>query len=330
MRAPAHICTSVTVTAIGMSFADINIFSDLTLLIPTVLISLLPDIDHPSSLYGKMIPPLSSYLSRVFGHRTITHSLLFFFALLIPIRIIQFTFFPDFSLSLIFTLSYLTHLFVDMMTIEGVPLFYPFLKNKCVVPGNPSYRLSTNNLNHEVLVIAFCALSSVFMYDLFEQGFWTTYNSKFNNMKHLIHEFKRSNDLLEVHLKIREFSNLYDKEGLLIYVDASELVLSENNRLVSYDLNQLNIREVTFNHTGLVAQTQSKTFTNIDQEDFNIIMDAIIIDCLMISDDDFIGIADGKPFQNKIVQLSYPDLIRFVSFPNVNQVDVKLLEIDCI
>ncbi len=38
------------------------------------LISLLPDIDHPESLIGRIFHPLSKYIRRKYGHRTVTHS----------------------------------------------------------------------------------------------------------------------------------------------------------------------------------------------------------------------------------------------------------------
>ena len=39
------------------------------------LLSLLPDIDHPHSIAGRMFPGLSKWILRKYGHRTVTHSL---------------------------------------------------------------------------------------------------------------------------------------------------------------------------------------------------------------------------------------------------------------
>ena len=44
------------------------------------LAALLPDIDHPESLIGRVFLPLSKYIQRKYGHRTVTHSV---FAILI-------------------------------------------------------------------------------------------------------------------------------------------------------------------------------------------------------------------------------------------------------
>ena len=38
------------------------------------LFSLLPDIDHPESLIGRIFPFASKWLLRSYGHRTVTHS----------------------------------------------------------------------------------------------------------------------------------------------------------------------------------------------------------------------------------------------------------------
>ena len=77
--------------------------------------SILPDIDHPGSMIGKNIPILPKLLK----HRGFTHSLLFcllmgFFNIWIGI-------------------GCLVHIVMDMMTRQGVELFYPY-KNKIRFP----------------------------------------------------------------------------------------------------------------------------------------------------------------------------------------------------
>jgi inner membrane protein len=37
----------------------------------------------------------------------------------------------------LFYFSVLSHLIFDMVTLAGIPLFYPFYKNPCVLPANP-------------------------------------------------------------------------------------------------------------------------------------------------------------------------------------------------
>lgn len=82
--------------------------------------SLLPDIDYPESLLGRIIP----VIPKVIPHRTITH------ALWIPLVLTGvYLYYPSiYLLSLI--LGYIGHLIQDSFTKDGVKWFYPKLKIK--------------------------------------------------------------------------------------------------------------------------------------------------------------------------------------------------------
>ena len=60
--------------------------------------SLLPDIDHKNSLFGKALP----FIPKMIKHRTWTHSLFVYLCI-----------------------GCCVHLFLDMITKQGCPLFYP-------------------------------------------------------------------------------------------------------------------------------------------------------------------------------------------------------------
>jgi len=80
MKAPTHVIGGFMFTGTLCSFTDLNIFERPQYLIACAAFSLLPDIDTTKSLIGKVCYPVSYILFRKFGHRTITHSALFFFA----------------------------------------------------------------------------------------------------------------------------------------------------------------------------------------------------------------------------------------------------------
>lgn len=88
--------------------------------------ALAPDVDTTTSGPGKFIRPLSSFLERRFGHRTLTHSLLFLGllgGLLAPLWLP-----PEHSwraLALAFLAGYLSHLLLDTLNTNGVPLLWP-------------------------------------------------------------------------------------------------------------------------------------------------------------------------------------------------------------
>lgn len=104
--------------------------------------ALLPDVDHPSSTVGKLVPFLSYPISAIFGHRGITHSLLMIsFMIWYLYEGVQHTTFTTsyikyFTVPLV--VGYLSHLIADMMTPAGLPLLYPlkrrfniaFIQNK--------------------------------------------------------------------------------------------------------------------------------------------------------------------------------------------------------
>ncbi len=91
--------------------------------------SLLPDIDHPKSTFGRLVPFLSYPISAVFGHRGITHS---FFAILAGIAILlKYGYQTEYVAAIV--IGYLSHLAGDMMTNSGVPLFWP-VKSRIAIP----------------------------------------------------------------------------------------------------------------------------------------------------------------------------------------------------
>ena len=143
MTAANHIVGGVAITGISCSFWDVNIFADVSYLTVVIFTSLLPDIDHPKSIMGRVFFPIAKWLDKNYGHRTITHSLTLFLPLLLLCRLAGGLFMGEESSSylLIFGFAYLSHLILDMLTVHGVPLFYPFLRNPCVMPANPNFRL---------------------------------------------------------------------------------------------------------------------------------------------------------------------------------------------
>ncbi|WP_169525116.1 metal-dependent hydrolase [Pseudalkalibacillus hwajinpoensis] len=85
--------------------------------------SLLPDICHPGSWTGRRAKVLSKGISRFFGHRTITHSILF--VVLIYWLTSTFTFQYDELIQTGLLIGIVSHLILDAMTVRGIQLFYP-------------------------------------------------------------------------------------------------------------------------------------------------------------------------------------------------------------
>ena len=102
-----------------ISFAILLSFWTGLPLLPLLVTSILSDIDSPRTFIGKLFNPLSYWLHKNFGHRTITHSW-------IPLSILGIFYLmarDNFSLSLL--LGYSSYIFLDLLNTSGVMLFYP-------------------------------------------------------------------------------------------------------------------------------------------------------------------------------------------------------------
>ena len=98
------------------------------------------DIDHPNSFIGRRMKVTSFLVHQTFGHRGWTHSLSFVVGVGILMHIGVFAFSPilqDLFLKEIvlffvkgLVIGMASHLFLDMMTKGGVPLWHPFSKKR--------------------------------------------------------------------------------------------------------------------------------------------------------------------------------------------------------
>ena len=83
--------------------------------------SLLPDIDHPQSKYGRILKPVSYPLSWLLGHRGFLHSLY------VPGLMVGGAYlFPVLTPHLIaVAIGYCAHLISDALTVQGIKFFHP-------------------------------------------------------------------------------------------------------------------------------------------------------------------------------------------------------------
>lgn len=250
MNAPNHIVGGYTFTGIFASIMGVNILSDVSYLPLIAFASLLPDIDHTKSIIGKVFYPFARMINRRYGHRTITHSLPFVIVCTLIVSSVQFAFFPTYPATLLFCLAICSHIIFDMMTVMGVPLFYPFLKNPCVLPANPRMRMRTGNLRHETIAMCLFLVSALFLQPLFANGFWTSYNRVFGTMKHLQSEYNKSDDLIKVTFAVQEGSNKDSLSGLLVRTDGNKMVLLQDDKFVTYPKKGQRVYDIYPVHTG--------------------------------------------------------------------------------
>jgi len=214
-----HITGGTVFTGIFASLWDINIFSDFNLLLVVWFASVLPDIDHTKSPIGKLFYPISRYIDKKFGHRTITHSIVFVLSAILIFRAI----FP-FDFFLVFSFGLISHLIFDMVTVQGVPLFYPFKKNPCVLPANPEARIRSGNTRSELTAFVLFIFCGSFCYPLMVNGFWMTFNQTLGSQKQLVSEFKRSDQILLVEYDFRRDFEMVSGVGYCLSANESQIV----------------------------------------------------------------------------------------------------------
>lgn len=227
-----HITGGVVFTGVFSSFWDVNIFEKPEYLAVCVITSVLPDIDHTKSPIGKLFFPISRYLDRNFGHRTITHSLLFLLFSSVVFYFASSFFLDSKSLSLIFFFAFLSHLIFDMMTIAGVPLFYPFMRNPCVLPSNPRARFNSNFKTQSLIFLVFLGLF-YFCYPLMKNGFWLSYNRNFNTLTHLNSSFKKFDQALTVQYNFEQGNEEKKGKGTVLNsVKNQAVILSDEKEII--------------------------------------------------------------------------------------------------
>jgi inner membrane protein len=301
MRAPNHIAGGLVFTATFASFWNVNIFSDWKLLLLTIFASLLPDIDHSKSIIGKAFFPIAKWLDKRYGHRTITHSLAFFIVTSIIVYLIEFHT-PAEHIYMIFSFALLSHLLFDMMTIQGIPLFYPFKRNPCVIPADPNIRLKGGSAQ-ETAVFGFFILIMWFSYPLFEHGFWMTYNNKFATLSHLNSSNRKSDKILEVDFDFTENSNAIKGSGLLVYSEdgKANIWLEEVQQIITITSKAV-LNDLTFKNSNFPKIYQEFNFSAISVDSVNTLLsEGLIINAGINSSENFFY--DGK--ERKEIELNY-------------------------
>ncbi len=307
MTTPNHLIGGLVITGLFGSFINLNILSSPSYIITTLIASLLPDIDYPKSLIGKVFLPFSKYINRRYGHRTITHS---FIALLVSsfiFGILENSFYDQNSYTKIYFLAFTSHLILDMMTVQGVPLLYPFLKNPCVLPGNPEIRFKTGDLRTETMIFCFFLLSGVFLQPLIKNGFWTQYNRFFGTPKHLVSEFNKSKDLLLVDYIIQKGTEEMKGQGYCIEASLSRIVLLENDKIRFLDRKDCFIKEVIPQHTGKELVFKTEVLQAVSADSLNSVLSQFRIKDLSIQSNTAFNICENGFYKKmKAYETDYP------------------------
>ncbi|BBA84657.1 membrane protein [endosymbiont of Euscepes postfasciatus] len=97
------------------------------LLITSIIFSFFPDIDHPISSIGNKLKFISTFINKFFGHRKITHSILFLIIIYFLSKYILYknNFYLNKSIHYGIILGCINHMLADMLTKHGICLLWP-------------------------------------------------------------------------------------------------------------------------------------------------------------------------------------------------------------
>jgi len=131
------------------------------------LFALLPDIDHPESMIGRLFPSVSKSIQRKYGHRTVTHSLfaiLLMAIILLPVILIPKLIFAPSGVAGAFTmgwsatfyaavlLAFSSHIFIDLFNKSGVRLLAPLSQKEYISFRTPELRILVSSWQEYLLL----------------------------------------------------------------------------------------------------------------------------------------------------------------------------------
>lgn len=221
MNSLNHIIGGVAISAVAGAIADANLYESPALVVTAICAALLPDIDKPGAMAFYACPPLGNFIHRRFGHRTITHGLPV--AILLSVVVAQCT--PG-NFGFFFASGYFSHILLDLLTISGVPLLYPFSDKIAVLP---ELAVSSKNPAAQWLYTALFSAVVVGSYSMAQNGFWQSYNQSFSTPRHVASEMRKTPNAVRVVWSVRRGSDTISGNSYAVEADDGKLVLWDDS-----------------------------------------------------------------------------------------------------
>lgn len=295
-----------------------GIFGDLTVshLAVAALAAWIPDVDHPQSAIGRILFPLSIWLNKKYGHRTVTHCLRFVLIMslvTLPLIIIGWRYW------LAVPIGVFAHLMSDGMTVSGVPLMYPnpipyfFLPERMLIKTGSIYEIA--------FFAAFLLLAATFSGVAYIGGSTSVIAkimpSFMSVQKQYINKYDGAGEHELCYVSGYFIPSAMNIEGLCMGSDGVNLIVKADNRY--YLMCKQNTQKLKLRGDGIVNVTISERLfqnTGVDT-----IFDEYV-------DSDAIVIVTGELYGAFYVTAnSYPDVIK-VSASRVSLNHVLLSDIN--
>ncbi len=219
--------------------------------------ALLPDIDHPESLVGRIFLPLSKFIQRRYGHRTVTHSVFAVIAVslaLSPLLLLGFLLqlgkFPTWYAALV--VAYSSHIFIDLFNKSGIRLFAPFSQKEYISFRTHSIRILVSSWQEYVLLFIIVFLAFTVSGEAFSihKAVRSIGKAIYKNYDNAVKDYQESSAYLCI-AHVDYFDNIERKKVyedlpvLNMYPDKS-IFLRNSERFV---LRKENINEITVDKT---------------------------------------------------------------------------------
>jgi inner membrane protein len=281
MLAPTHSVFGIFLTLIILAVFGVQWGLHWTIILFAILGAIIPDIDHPKSIIGKLFYPISAPLERRYGHRTITHSLIgwaistvlfaVFIGLISFIPLIAEVGWGDLPIRWIaaFSISYFSHLILDMINRRGSQMFWPD-PGRDVIPRNPKFR-PESGAKIEVLIF-FILLALMFLaFPISKYGIASSLRWLLATPGSAIEEFKtlKTHAYLDFKGIMGETREQVDGKAEVLDVSNKRLVILYNGNV--YTLSDELAADIFASHvrtkkTNIPIKTERKEFKSESRE----------------------------------------------------------------
>jgi hypothetical protein len=152
--------------------------------------------------------------------------------------------------------------------MHGIPFFYPFSSRPCVILGNPTMRLRTNDLRSEAVIFVLFFALIPFCWPLFGAGFWQKYNETFMNYSHIQREARRKDDILQITFLNANKDTItaklidYKQNTFVVYNNAAPA--NDKTGWGSYAAKECKF--LAFTHTGIPVRTKRFQVFNVSPD----------------------------------------------------------------
>lgn len=166
--------------------------------------SILPDVDLPTSFFGRTFWWASTRLEKRYGHRTITHS---FLAMLVLATLLYPLLHYDKALYFWCVVGgYWSHLWIDMFNLRGVDLFWPS-PIRVVMPGKEQYRMQVGSKS-EMILMTGLMVAVLGLYPLSNVGLWHGLHTILGNFDVARDEYQKKIGVQRYALHLEAVDNL--------------------------------------------------------------------------------------------------------------------------